>query len=75
MRWICFRSCICTVFEINDGATLDDGKLKVLESGSHEYVVVTCAVSLEFKSGDESLSVCNTFIVRFSGAVGKVLSL
>ena len=42
----------CTVFEINDGATLDDGKLKVLESGSHEYVVVTCAVSFEFKSTD-----------------------
>ena len=32
------------MFEINDGATLDDGKLKVLESGSHEYVLVTCAV-------------------------------
>ena len=29
-----------TVFEINDGATLDDGKFKVLESGSHEYVVL-----------------------------------
>ena len=43
---------ICTVFEINDGVTLDDGKLKVLESGSHEYVVVTCAVSFEFKSRD-----------------------
>ena len=40
---------VCTVFEINDGATLDDGKLKVLESGSHKYVVVTCAVSFEFK--------------------------
>ena len=40
---------ICTVFEIIDGATLDDGK--VLESGSHQYVV-TCAVSFEFKPGD-----------------------
>ena len=64
----------CTVFEIIDGATLDDGKLKVLESGSHEHVV-TCAVSFEFKSGDEILSLCSTCLVRFSGAVGKVLSL
>ena len=66
---------VCTVFEINDGASLDDGKLKVLESGSHEYVVVTCAVSFEFKSGDEILSLCSTCIVRFSGTVGNVLSL
>ena len=65
----------CTVFEINDGATLDDGKMKVLTSGSHEYVDVTCAVSFEFKSADEILSLCSTCIVRFSGAVGKVLSL
>ena len=43
----------CTVFEIIDGTTLEDGKLKVLEGGSHEYVVVTCAVSFEFKSRDE----------------------
>ena len=42
---------LCTVFEIIDGATLDDGKLKDLESGSHQYVV-TCGVSLEFKPGD-----------------------
>ena len=33
---------VCTVFEIIDGATLDDGKLKVLKSDSHQYVV-TCA--------------------------------
>ena len=46
--------------------------IKVLESGSHEYIVVTCAVSLEFKSGDEILSLCNTCIVRFSGVVGKM---
>ena len=65
----------CTVFEINDGATLDDGKLKVLESGSHECVVVTCVVSIEFKSREEMLSFCSTCIVRFSGAVSKVLSL
>ena len=65
----------CAVFEINDGATLDDGKLKVLESGSHEYVVVTCAVSFEFKSGEEILSLGSTCIARFSGAVGKVLAL
>ena len=65
----------CTVFEINDGATLDDEKLKVLESGSHEYVVVTFAVSFELKSRDEILSLCSACIVRFSGAVGKVLSL
>ena len=64
-----------TVFEIIDGATLDDEKLKVLESGSHEYVGVTCAVSFEFKSEDEILSLCSTCIVRFSGAVAKVLSL
>ena len=64
---------LCTAIEITDDATLDDGKLKVLESGSHQYVV-TCAVSFEFKSGDEILSLCSTCIVRFSGAVGKVLS-
>ena len=40
-----------TAFEIIDGATLDGGKLKVLKSGSHQYIV-TCAVSFEFKSGD-----------------------
>ena len=62
----------CTVFEIIDGATLDDGKLKVLESGSHQHVVM-CAVALEFKSGDEILSLCSSCIVRFSGAVGIVL--
>ena len=65
----------CTAFEIIDSATLDDGKLKVLESGSQEYVIVTCAVSFEFKSGDEILSLRSTCVVRFSGAVGKVLSL
>ena len=67
----------CTVFEIglHDGATLDDGKLKFLESSSHEYVVVTCAVSFEFKSRDETLSLCSICIVRFSGAAGKVLCL
>ena len=59
------RGLECTVFEIIDGATLDDGKLKVLESGSHGYVVVTCAVSFKFKSGDEILSLCSTCIVRF----------
>ena len=64
----------CTAFEIIDVATLDDGKLKVWESGSHQYVV-TCAVSFEFKSGDEMLDLYITCIVRFSGAVGKVLSL
>ena len=64
----------CTVFEIIDGTTLYDGKLKVLESGSHQYVVVTCVDSFEFKSGDEILSLCSTCIVGFSGAVGKVLS-
>ena len=31
-------------------------------------------VSLEIKSGDESLSSCSIHIVRFSGTVGKVLS-
>ena len=67
--------CERTVFEINDGATLDDGKLKVLESGSHEYVVVTCAASFEFKSANEIVSLCTTSIVRVSGAVGKVLTL
>ena len=66
---------LCIVFEIIDGATLDDGKLKALESGSHEYVVVTCAVSFELKSGDEILSLHSTCVVHFSGAVGKVLSL
>ena len=64
---------LCTAFEIIDGATLDDGKLKVSESRSHQYVV-TCAVSFEFKSGDKILSFCSTCIVRFSVAVGKVLS-
>ena len=64
---------ICTAFEIIDGATLDDGKLKVLESGSHRYVV-TCAVSFEFKWEDKILSLCSTCFVRFSGAVGKMLS-
>ena len=62
-----------TVFEIIDGATLDDGKLKVLESGSHEYVV-TCAVSFEFKSGGVNLSSCNTRIVHVSGVVDKAFS-
>ena len=57
---------ICTVFEINDGATLDDGKLKVLESGSHEYVVLTRAVSFEFKSGGVNLSSWSIRIVRLS---------
>ena len=47
-----FITSLCTVFEIIDGTTPDDGKLKVLESGSHEYIVVMCAVSFEFKSGD-----------------------
>ena len=46
---------------------------RVLESDSHQYVG-TCAVSFEFRSGDESLSSCNTRIVRFNGADGKVLS-
>ena len=41
----------CTVFEINDGATLDDGKLKVLESGSHEYVVVSVLSPLSSDRG------------------------
>ena len=70
---MCYVVFACTVFEIIDGATLDDGNLKVLESSSHQYIV-TCAVSIDFKSGDEILSLCSTCIVRFSGAVGKVLS-
>ena len=47
---------------------------QVSKSGSHQYVV-TCAVSFEFKSGEEILSLCSTCIIHFSGAVGKVLSL
>ena len=43
----------CTAFEIIDSATLDDGKLRVLKSDSHQYVV-TCTVSFEFKLSDVS---------------------
>ena len=32
-------------------------------------------LSFEFKSGDEILSLCNSLTVRFSRAVGNVLSL
>ena len=57
-------------------AALDDGKLSFGERFTRvPYVVVTCPVPSEFKSGDEILSICSICIVRFSGAVGKVLSL
>ena len=60
----------CTAFELIDGATLDDGKLKVLKSDSH-WFVVTCAVAFEFRSGGLSHSSYSIRIVSFSRAVGK----